>query len=85
MIVHYPQMNNEIHIKIGADHGGNSFKACYQICNINCPNNKDNTVVFSIFEAKDHRANMKTGMNIFKIQIDDLQQSKWRLSIKSFN
>ena len=45
----------EVHVKIGGDHGGNSFKMCYQIANINNPNRKENTVVFSLFEAKDSR------------------------------
>ena len=71
-------MNNEIHIKLGGDHGGNSFKSCYQVCNTQNPNSKDNTVVFSIFEAKDYRANLKTGLQRFKSQIDELQAMEWR-------
>ena len=78
MLIKRPEMNNEIHVKIGGDHGGKSFKACYQICNTASPNNQDNTIVFSIFEAKDHRSNMKIALSRFKSQIDDLQKPKWK-------
>lgn len=77
MITHYEHMREEIHIKIGGDHGGSSFKACFQVCNTASPNSKDNTVVFSIFEAKDYRPNLKTALGVFKEQIDELQQMKW--------
>ena len=70
-------MEGEIHIKIGGDHGGKSFKACYQICNTSKPNNKDNTVIFSLFEAKDYRSNMKSGLQRFTNQIDELQSLRW--------
>ena len=78
MLVNHPNMNDEIHLKIGADHGGKSFKACYQICNTENPNNKDNTIVFSIFEAKDLRSNVRTGLGSFTSQIDAIQETKWR-------
>ena len=51
-------MQNEMHIKIGGDHGGKSFKSCFQVCNTAHPNSKENTVVFSLFEAKDYRSNL---------------------------
>ena len=78
MLTDRQNMNNEIHVKIGGDHGGKSFKACYQICNTSAPNSKDNTVVFSIFEAKDIRQNLRTGLSYFKNQVDDIQTSKWK-------
>lgn len=77
MLKHPPEMNDEIHIKIGGDHGGHSFKACYQVLNRECPNNKDNTCVFSLFEAKDYRTNLVTGLHRYRSQIDDLQETKW--------
>ncbi|XP_057313753.1 uncharacterized protein LOC130655069 isoform X2 [Hydractinia symbiolongicarpus] len=70
-------MNNEIHVKIGGDHGGGSFKLSFQICNTKNPNSKSNTVVFSIFEAKDRRSNLKIGTSRFTEQIDRLQSSKF--------
>ena len=71
-------MTNEIHIKIGGDHGGKSFKACYEICNSSSPNSTSNTVIFSFFEEKDHRVNLCTALGIFTNQIDELQDSFWR-------
>ena len=71
-------MQNEIHLKIGGDHGGKSFKACFQVLNTEKPNSKENTTVFSIFEAKDYKANLKTGLGIYTNQIDDLQNSTWK-------
>ena len=53
LISNYSFIKNEIHIKIGGDHGGGSFKMSFQVANVENPNRKDNTVVFSIFEAKD--------------------------------
>ena len=46
MIINYPFIKNEIHIKIDGDHGGGSFKMSFQIANVENPNRKDNTVVF---------------------------------------
>ena len=56
MTINYPLFRNEIHIKIGGDHGGGSFKISFQVAIVENPNQKDNTVVFSIFEAKDYRS-----------------------------
>jgi len=50
----------------------------YQIVNKENPNSKDNTVVFSLFEAKDLRTNLRTGLERFKSQIDQLQLMEWR-------
>ena len=45
MIISYPLIKNEIHIKIGGDHGGSSFKMSFQVAHVENPNRKDNTVV----------------------------------------
>ena len=52
---------------------GKSSMACYQIFKTESPNNKDNTVIFTIFEAKDHRGNLKIALARFKSQVDELQ------------
>ena len=78
MLVHHNHFNNEIHIKIGGDHGGGSFKMNYQVANVLNPNSVDNTIVFSIFEAKDYRVNIKTCSQRFAEQINYLQQATWR-------
>ena len=31
-------MKDEIHLKIGGDHGGKSFKACLQVCDTTAGN-----------------------------------------------
>ena len=54
MLINYPFIKNEIHLKIGGDHGDGSLKTSFQVANVVNPNRKDNTVVFSIFEAKDY-------------------------------
>ena len=71
-------MENETHIKIGGDHGGGSFKMSYQICSTATPNSKDNTIVFSVFEAKDRNANLKIGLSRYQFQVDELQTMKWK-------
>lgn len=53
-----------------------SKPATYQICNTVSPNSKDKTVVFSLFEAKDYRSNLRTGLSMFTTQIDNLQLMK---------
>ena len=50
----------------------------YQIANTEKPNSKCNTTVFSLFEAKDYRSNLKIGLSRFKDQINRLQSTKWQ-------
>ena len=78
LVQHSFLKDNEIHVKIGGDHGDGSFKLSYQITNVSHPNSTDNTVVFSIFEAKDYRSNVKIGLTRFQEQINALQTMKWR-------
>ncbi|XP_065668237.1 uncharacterized protein LOC136088449 isoform X1 [Hydra vulgaris] len=70
---------SEIHLKIGGDHGGGSFKMSYQVANVAKPNSKSNTTVFNIFEAKDHRVfGLNYILNNLKISlskhIDEIRQ-----------
>ena len=52
-LVNYEFIGDDyIHIKIGGDHGGRSFKFVYEICNVKNPNAITNTVVIAYFEAK---------------------------------
>ena len=44
---------------------------------ISHPNSTDNTFVFSIFEAKDNRNNVKIGLTRFQEQINAFQTMKW--------
>ena len=62
---------------IGGDHGGGSFKMSYQIGNVDHPNKLDNTVIFSIFNNKDSRANLRIGLERFKTHVSKLSSMKW--------
>ena len=44
--------DDEIHLKVERDHGGGSFKMSFQVGNVLNPNKPENTVIFSITEAK---------------------------------
>ena len=45
--------SDEILIKIGGDHSGDTFKISVQVLNTTTPNAKDNTIVVECFQAKD--------------------------------
>ena len=79
MLVHCKFVqNNEIHVKIGGNYGGGSFKMSYQIANVHNPNSTDNTIVSSIFEAKDYRSNIKIALTQFLEQVKALQSMTWK-------
>ena len=78
LLVHYPFMNNEIHIKFGGDHGVGSYKQSFQVCNVESPNSVLNTTVFNIFEAKDTKPNLKTALLQYQADIHELQNETWR-------
>ena len=69
--------NNEVHLKIGGDHGGGSFKMSFQIGNVEHPDKPDNTVIFSIMEAKDLRSNLMLCLERFKLHIDKIHKLEW--------
>ena len=74
MIVHHEFLNNEIYVKIQGDHDGERFKMSLQIVNTANPNSKDNTITFSIFEAKDYRINTLAEFQKFTKQVKDLKE-----------
>ncbi|XP_047130981.1 uncharacterized protein LOC124810322 [Hydra vulgaris] len=78
LLYHDGIKKDEIHIKIGGDHGGGSFKMSYQIVNQNQPNSKSNSYVFSTFEAKDYRTNLKVGQSRDTQQVDEMQKMNWK-------
>ena len=71
----------EVHLKLGGDAGGGSFKMAFQIANLMHPNSKTNTVVFAMFHAKDTWANLKTALMKYKEQVNILKEATWRLVI----
>ncbi|CAH1248767.1 Hypp8396 [Branchiostoma lanceolatum] len=70
---------DELWIKILGDHGGGTFKMGFQVLNVENPNSKTNTVVFSLFSAKDTRENLRTATSRFTTEIDELRGKQWRL------
>ena len=72
----FPQ--EEVWIKMGADFGGESFKVCLQVVNLDAPNAKENTVVIGCFETKDLYPNLAKATEIFQSGIDALNQMTWR-------
>ena len=70
--------SNEIHSKIGGDHGGGSFKMEFQVGNVEKPNKPENTVIFSIAEAKDYKVNIALCVERVKAQIEYFKEVKWQ-------
>ncbi|CAH1248628.1 Hypp8324 [Branchiostoma lanceolatum] len=68
----------EVWVKILGDHGGGSFKMAFQPLNKLHPNSKSNTIVCSVFEAKDNRENVTTGTKRYAEEIKELQVTKWK-------
>ena len=68
---------DEVHLKIGGDHGGESFKATFQIANVLNPNQPINTVIFSIMEAKDRSTNLLLCLERYKAHIEQFRKVKW--------
>ena len=60
----------EIHLKIGGDHCGNSFKMSCQVGNIQKPNKPENTLIFSIAQAKDYKSNLMMCLRRFIPQVE---------------
>ena len=77
MIRHKFIPEDEIWIKFGGDHGGGSFKMCYQIMNVISPNAVHNVVPFCMFAAKDRRENLEIGLDRFRKPIQQLDSGTW--------
>ena len=73
--------HNEVWVKIGADHGGASFKFCIQIHNLYAPNSKEHTVVIGCFEAKDLYPNLVKMSHLFKEGVEALDGMTWKEKI----
>ena len=67
----------EIHLKIGGDYGGGSFKMSFQITNVVNPNEPKNTIVFSIMKAKDYKCNICLCLERFRLQIKQFEKVTW--------
>jgi len=70
--------SDEVWIKLGGDKGGSSFKMSFQLLNNPNPNSKQNTCVFSMFEAADTLTNLHVGLDRYTDQVAELQTLRWR-------
>ena len=68
---------DEIWLKIGADHGGGSFKIMLQIANLVNANSKLHTCILAMAECKDSPENMRRLFDPLKDDISDLQTMTW--------
>ena len=68
---------DEVWIKIGGDHGGESFKMMLQVANIISPNAKQNTHLVCIVDCKDTPENIREVLLPMKTQITNLQKMMW--------
>ena len=71
-------MDRLYNIQISGNQVGGSFKMSYQVANISNPNKVANTVILSIFEAKDSRPNLRICLERFKAHIDKLMNLTWK-------
>ena len=69
---------DKIWLKIGGDHGGNSFKICLQVNNLEKQNAKQNTMVIDCMPAKDLHENLKNLTAIYKDHFKALQKEHWK-------
>ena len=69
---------DEIHIKIGGDHGGGTFKMSLQIANLKFPNSKRNTHLILMVKCKDSYRNLSRLMLSMDRQIQELKRMRWR-------
>ncbi|XP_070548414.1 uncharacterized protein [Ptychodera flava] len=67
-----------IQVKIGGDKGGGSMKFAFEICNLDHPNAKENTVVWLMFEASDNHHNLKLALENYANSINTLNGYKWK-------
>lgn len=75
----WPSENHkdEIWVKLGGDHGGKSFKLCFQLGNVPHPNSVKNTVPVITFAAKDTPSNLATAFQPYAEQVTALRNTQW--------
>ena len=69
---------DKIFVKLGGDHGQKSIKLAFQLANVPHPNSTTNTVVFSLYEGKDTRNNLRIVTQCYRNQLESLVQTKWQ-------
>ena len=68
---------DEIWVKLGADHGKGSFKVCLAVCNLEKPNAKTNTHLIGMAHVKDTHRNLEIFMADISKKIEKIQDSIW--------
>ena len=68
---------DQIWLKIGGDHGGDSFKLCLQIVNVKSPNSRHNTFMVTMFNGKDTAENLRRALWHYRHQVYKLKKLKW--------
>ena len=64
-------------IKIGGDHGGDSFKLVLKVANVDNPNSNDNTFLIRMVECKDSNENLREILDPMKDQINAHDAMTW--------
>ncbi|XP_070549699.1 uncharacterized protein [Ptychodera flava] len=67
-----------IQVKVGGDKGGGSMKFVFEICNLDHPNAKENTVIWLMFEAGDNHHNLKLALENYINSVNTLNGYKWK-------
>ena len=70
--------DDEVWVKVGGDHGRDSFKLCLQILNVNNPNAKGCTSIICIAECKDSMENLQLLLSQHNPQIQTLSGMQWQ-------
>ena len=68
---------DEIWVKIGGDHGGDSFKLMLQIANVENSHSRKSTFLITIVNCKDTPQNIRRVLNRYKRQVTQLQEMNW--------
>ena len=77
--------DDHIWVKIGGDHGGDSFKLCLQIANVKSPNSRDNAFMITMFNGKDTAENLRRALRHYRHQVYKTKKLKWMgKSMKDF-
>ena len=69
--------DDEIWLKIGRDHRGDSFKLVLEVAEVDDPNSKDNIFLIRMVECKDINENLRKILDPMKDQIHALGAMTW--------
>ena len=69
---------NEIFIKVGGDHGGDSFKFMLQVGNVKTPNKNKKRFLLAVVNAKDSHKNIWRVVRSYKQKLDNLSKMTWK-------